>query len=61
MLNFYLKGVLQSMKNLILLLGFSLIMSMVMVKASVIYKWRQLQIVPRPRQSMGYLSQPIAH
>lgn len=55
------------MRNLILFLGFGLIMSMVMTKALLEYRRRQqrkqyhLQLAAKPRKHMGYLSQPIAH
>lgn len=54
------------MKNLILLMGFGLVMFFVMVKAVFEYRHRQqqsrLQATPKlPRQNIGYLSQPIAH
>jgi len=56
------------MRNLILFLGFGVIMSMVMTKALLEYRRRQqrsqqyrLQLAHKPRKNMGYLSQPIAH
>jgi sensor c-di-GMP phosphodiesterase-like protein len=53
------------MKNLILLMGFGLIMSLVMVRVLLEYRRRQqqsrFQPVMRPRHNMGYLSQPVVH